>query len=179
MDVSLRSWLQIMSSCLEETMPDSLKVITAAEIMIENLTTVRGGWSVQSAVEILLKNRISGAPVVDEHHNLIGILSEKDCIYALTNAIVEGLPFANVEAAMTHKEHLTTITENTDLLTIAHIFINHSFRRLPVLRGARLVGQISRRDLLGSMNKRLNSTKSGRFKAIPLYVSALKRSLSE
>lgn len=158
-------------------MPERLTHTTASQIMITRLITVRPEQAVHEAVGLLLKNRISGAPVVDADHHLVGMLSEKDCINALTAAAVEGVPFTSVGETMSTR--LTTITEDTNLLTIAHKFINGPFRRLPVVRGELLVGQISRRDLLRAMHEMMQGTPSGRFKAIPLYLSALTRSSAQ
>ena len=65
-----------------------------------------------------------------------------------------------------------TIGEETDLLTIAEIFLNTEYRRLPVLRGTRLVGQISRRDALEAALKVIEKHPPTREKTL-LYLSAL------
>ncbi|NNL84728.1 MAG: CBS domain-containing protein [Myxococcales bacterium] len=64
-----------------------------------------------------------------------------------------------------------TVAEETDLLQIAGIFMNTNYRRLPVLHEDRLVGQISRRDVLSALHKQLTSSK--RPEQALLYLSAL------
>jgi predicted transcriptional regulator len=63
----------------------------------------------------LFKNSISGAPVVDESGNLIGVFSEKDVMGALINAVYDEFPSVEVSSYMSR--NLQTITEDTDLLT--------------------------------------------------------------
>ena len=122
-------------------------MVAAREMMTARLTTVRADMRVLDAVRLLLKHRYSGAPVVDDGYRLVGMLSEKDCIQALLRAVDERLPSSLVADVMTRG--VTTVTESTDLLTIAHMFTTQPLRRIPVVReDGVLVGQISRRDLL-------------------------------
>lgn len=121
--------------------------VTARQMMTTRLITVREDMRVLDAVRLLLKNRVSGAPVVNEAGRLIGMLSEKDCIQALLRAVNERLPSSMVADVMS--TDVVTVHETTDLLTVAHQFVTQPIRRLPVLsEDGRLVGQISRRDLL-------------------------------
>ena len=120
--------------------------VTAKDIMATNLVTVRPDMDVFDAIELLLKNKVSGAPVVDENGQFIGVFSEKDCLSLLVNAVYDQHPTSKIYAFVVTQPH--TVQEDTDLLTIAQIFLRHPFRRLPVLRDGKLVGQISRRDVL-------------------------------
>ena len=120
--------------------------ICARDMMITRVKTVTPDTQVIDAVNMLLKHGFSGAPVLDENGALVGILSEKDCIQALMRAVVEQLPSSQVQHVMT--KDVITVTPDTHILTIAHMFINKPIRRLPVVDNGQLVGQISRRDLL-------------------------------
>jgi predicted transcriptional regulator len=141
--------------------------LLAAQIMRRKLFTLRTEQSVYEAIEVLLSKGISGAPVIDADHNLIGLLSEKDAIQALLTGIYDRLPTPTVGSTMRRK--LTTISADTDLLTIAHLFIKHAFRRLPVVDGDKLIGQISRRDLLAAMNGMLKGENP--YEAASLFLS--------
>jgi len=121
--------------------------LTAREVMVAGIKTMSPDQRVLDAVQLLLKHRFSGVPIVDEEKNLIGMLTEKDCIQALLRAVEENIPPLCIRDVMT-TENLITITEDTHLLTMAHLFLTNPVRRLPVLRDGRLVGQVSRRDLL-------------------------------
>ena len=125
---------------------------TARDIMVTRLHTVRPDDRVYLAIQVLLKFSISGAPVVDEQHRLVGILSEKDGIRALIRAVHERMPPARVRDVMSTE--LITVTEDAHLMHIAEIFLHHPVRRLPVVSASGiLIGQISRRDLLAAVSQ--------------------------
>ena len=120
----------------------------------------------------LFKNSISGAPVVDPSGNLIGVFTEKDVMSALINAVYNEFPSVEVSSYMSRD--LLTITEDTDLFTIAQIFQREDFRRLPVVRDQKLVGQVSRRDVMKSVVNLLEPAKD--HKTALLYLSAVRAS---
>ncbi|MFT5681039.1 MAG: CBS domain-containing protein [Myxococcota bacterium] len=144
--------------------------LTARDIMATRLRTVRPDDRVYQAVKVLLKYKISGAPVIDEQRKLIGVISEKDCIKALMRAVHDRMPPSAVADVMSRE--LITIREGTHLMDIAHIFITRSIRRLPVVSDTgELIGQVSRRDLLAAANRIFEDAPS-RESAV-LYLSAL------
>ena len=137
--------------------------------MVTKLVTLSPDMDVFDAISLLLKHRISGAPVVDETGNFVGVFSERCFMGVLLDAAYDGLPTTKVFAYMDTSAQ--TITETTDLLTIAQIFRNTHSRRLPVLRDGKLVGQISRRDVLRAAHQ-LSEVASDRETAL-LYLSSL------
>ncbi|MFH1924326.1 MAG: CBS domain-containing protein [Planctomycetota bacterium] len=123
----------------------------AEDYMVKELVTVCPETDAYDAIGLLLKHRISGMPVVDEAGNLVGILSERDCLKTLLEAQYHNLPTALVKDLMS--TGATTITPDTDILKVADLFLNERFRRLPVVDKGRLVGQISRRDVLRAIQE--------------------------
>ncbi len=113
--------------------------------MITRLITLTRDMDVYFAIGLLLKNRISGAPVID-NNNLVGILSEKDCLRIFANGSFYDMPGGPVSKFMT--DVVSTVKPNSDLFSVADVFLQHNFRRMPVVEGKKLVGQISRRDVL-------------------------------
>ena len=114
--------------------------------MITRLITLTRDMDVYFAIGLLLKNRISGAPVIDDNNNLVGILSEKDCLRIFANGSLYDMPGGTVSNFMT--DVVSTVKPNSDLFSVADVFLQHNFRRMPVVKGKKLVGQISRRDVL-------------------------------
>ena len=114
--------------------------------MITRLITLTRDMDVYFAIGLLLKNRISGAPVIDDNNNLVGILSEKDCLRIFANGSFYDMPGGTVSNFMT--DVVSTVKPNSDLFSVADVFLQHNFRRMPVVKGKKLVGQISRRDVL-------------------------------
>ncbi len=145
---------------------------SAADMMTRRVITVREDMRVLDAVRLLLKNRVSGAPVVDPRNRLVGMLSEKDCIHALLRAVQERLPSSLVRDVMSRD--VLSVPETADLLSIAHLFTTRPVRRLPVISDdGLLLGQISRRDLLAAAVKVWDDAPSR--EAAVLYLSATGR----
>ncbi|MCG8592732.1 MAG: CBS domain-containing protein [Proteobacteria bacterium] len=125
------------------------KVPTARDIMTRTLTTLRPDMPAVDAAELLLKNAISGAPVVDSSGNLLGLLSEFDCLRAVAASDYEMDAHDLAEVVgdlMTRDCH--TVSPELDLFGLAHEFVRLHVRRLPVVENGRLLGQVSRRDAL-------------------------------
>jgi len=123
-----------------------MKVILARDIMVTRVVTLRPHQDIHEAIKLLLKRRISGAPVVDNRLRLIGMLSEYDCLNVLTHSAIEGVAGGTVADYMTKK--VTTVPPTADIITVASIFMKYSLRRLPVMEHERVIGQVSRRDVL-------------------------------
>ncbi len=122
------------------------KLIAAQDIMSKSLVTLHPEMDMIEAMFLLLKHRVSGATVVDEEWRVVGVLSEKDCLRMFANGAYNKSPSGHVRDYMS--TDVTTIEPSTDLFTIADIFLKNSFRRLPVIENGKLIGQISRRDVL-------------------------------
>jgi CBS domain-containing protein len=142
----------------------------AGDIMTSRLVMLEPEMDVFKAIELLLKHKISGAPVIDKSRRLLGMFTEKSCLEVMVTAAYEGLPANEVGSFMS--EPGDTIEENTGMLSMAQIFLNKRTRRLPVLRDGKLVGQVSRRDLIGATMKLVRRSPD-RSRTL-LYLSALR-----
>jgi len=141
----------------------------AGDIMVTKLVTLSPQMDAFQAIQLLLQYKISGAPVVDTDRTLLGVFSERCSMSVLLEAAYNQMPTTEVYAFM--DTDVRTISEETDLLLIAQIFRNTHCRRLPVLRDGKLVGQISRRDVLRAAHK-LHAISPDRETAL-LYLSSL------
>ena len=119
----------------------------AKDLMATKLITLTPDMDVFEAIHLLLKNRISGAPVIDKSRQFLGSFSEKTSMTVLLGAAHDQLPTSRVEAFM-DKDRSRAIDEEKSLLSIAQMFFDTPYRRLAVLRDGALIGQISRRDVL-------------------------------
>ena len=126
-----------------------IQSIAVKDYMSASLVTFTPEMDVMNAIDILVKNRISGAPVVDEHGNLIGLLSEKDCMKVAVQAGYYEQLGGRVEDYMT--KQVITVEAEASVLEVAKLFMEKGPRRYPVVEDNRLVGQISRRDVLRSL----------------------------
>jgi CBS domain-containing protein len=99
--------------------------------------------TIEAALHVLIENDVSGAPVVDKHGRLCGIISQFQLLeIAFDPEVRQGL----VRDVMTRK--VITVKENTLLATVANVLMVRRIRRLPVVREGKVVGIISRGDLV-------------------------------
>ncbi len=135
-------------------MTNRAPIPTAREIMTTQLVTLQPKMTVEDAIKTLLQHSISGAPVVDEDGKLLGVLSEFDCLRAIANEQFheDHDESGVVEDLMTRGGE--TIGPEADLFQVAQTFVSLRVRRLPVLDGDRLLGQVSRRDVLRALDAR-------------------------
>lgn len=143
--------------------------IVARDLMTKDLVTLSPDCDVFTAIDILLKHRISGAPVVSHSGEFLGIFSERSCMEIVINALYEGLPDAGLLPFV--DPNPSTITPETDLLAICQTFLDQATRRLPVIDGNQLVGQVSRRDVMRVVAGLQSKQKS--YHGELLYLSAL------
>lgn len=117
--------------------------------MSRDLVTLTPDMEINRAMHLLIDHRISGAPVLDRTGNLIGVLSKKDCLKAALHASYYREWGDKVETYMS--KDVQTLDAELDLIEAAEAFLASSFRRFPVMSEGRLVGQISRSDLLAAL----------------------------
>jgi len=118
------------------------------DYMTTNLITFKPDQTVQEVVESLIKYKISGGPVVNERQELVGIISEGDCLKQLSESRYYNMPLEhdNVEKRMARD--VETIDGNMDVFDAANKFLNSKRRRFPIVENGKLVGQISQKDIL-------------------------------
>ncbi len=126
-----------------------LHSISVKDYMAANLVTLTPDMDVLDAIHKLVENVVSGAPVVDHYGNIIGLLSEKDCMKVALSASYYEEAGGKVEEFMT--KEVKTVDAETNLVEVAELFMNSPYRRFPVVEDNRLVGQISRRDVLKAL----------------------------
>jgi CBS domain-containing protein len=116
---------------------------TARDVMCSDVITISVDATVGDAMRVLLEKDISGAPVVDEQGELVGIVSELQLLEAVYTPQIKKHSLRNFVT-----KNVLSVTENALLSDVANILVLHRIRRVPVLRDGRLVGIVSRRDLL-------------------------------
>lgn len=122
---------------------------TAREIMERRLHTVSPDDDLEEAVRSLLKKEHSAAPVVDSAGKLVGILSEHDCVAVLAQAAADKSRSGRVSDRMTTE--IETVPPTEDVFALSTRFSQGRHRRLLVVEDGKLVGLISRRDLLKAL----------------------------
>jgi CBS domain-containing protein len=146
--------------------------LKAKDIMTEKVITINKNASIEELSAILLENKISGVPVIDDDSNLVGIVTEADIIVQDTKLhfpayfkLFDGIIYleslnkfksslkkhlaTKIEDIMTKK--LKTVTPDTGVSEIADMMLRQKINRLPVLdKNDKLVGIVTRADIVKS-----------------------------
>ena len=125
------------------------KSVLVKHYMAKSLVTFKPDTDVLDAVHELVKHRIAGAPVVDDAGNLIGMLSELDCMKVALHAGYHGDWGGPVADFMS--DGVKTVDAEMNIIDLAAEFVESKYRRFPVVENNRLIGQISRRDVLRAL----------------------------
>ena len=116
--------------------------------MTTSLITFTRDQSIESVMQSLIKNRISGGPVVNENNELIGIISEGDCIKQISESRYYNMPMQDQTIEKHMVSNVETIDGNMNIFDAASKFLQSKRRRFPILENGKLVGQISQKDVL-------------------------------
>lgn len=124
---------------------------TVADIMVSRLVTFAPDMNIHEAIRILLDKRLSGAPVVDATGALVGMLSKKDCLRVVFSSQYYDDWGGPVRDYMSTS--VETLDADLDLVSAVEHFLGSHFRRFPVLRDGKLVGLVSRYDILQALTE--------------------------
>jgi len=130
-------------------MAKNVKPPTAEDLMIRDVLTVSTEADLDEAITTLIKHSIPSLPVVEDKNGgreLIGFITEKDCLEYFANEIYYGNPNVDVPSMM--QRFPLCVPPETDVFALASIFTRHPHRHLPVVIDKQLVGIVSRRDVL-------------------------------
>lgn len=125
---------------------NTVKKIRVRDIMLTKPVMFTSDTDLLDAVCVLVNRRISGAPVVDERGNLIGLLTERDFLRAALVAGYHGERGGCVGDYMS--SDVQAVNADESLLDVATRFIETKRRRFPVIEDNRVVGVVVRRDVL-------------------------------
>jgi len=126
-----------------------------ADIMKQEVVTVEKGANVMDAIRKLVKYNFTGLPVVDDKDRVIGIVSEKD-VLALAIRVnekkyVSDETHLRVEDFMT--KEVVTVEATESLTALCSCLMKNEFRRVPVVLKNKLVGIVSRKDVISYILK--------------------------
>lgn len=114
--------------------------------------TIKQNATVAEAAQVIIDNRVSGIVVVNEAGQLVGMLSELDCMQAIVSTVYNGgTPGAEIVREVMTKDVIVNHPDE-DIITVAGDMLKHKHRRRPIVDNGKLVGQISCRQLLRAIN---------------------------
>jgi CBS domain-containing protein len=120
-----------------------IKLACAKDIMTKEIITLKETATAKDAIHLILDKRISGIPVVKNDMTLIGIITEKDLLQCCFFDSGDEVKLTDIMTT-----DVFTMNEDTDLFEINDFFMNHNYKRLPIVKDNKLIGIISRKDML-------------------------------
>ncbi len=154
---------------------------TAGDLMSVDLAVVHPETSLREAVNLMANRRVSGVPVVDADGTLVGMLSEGDLVrwhegysakqakwldmladgFILAPDFLDGIRSEQNKVKLIMSKGATTVTEDVAAREIASMMYAKKIKRVPVLRDGKLVGIVSRSDLVRALAIRLSEQAGG------------------
>ncbi|SCY28350.1 CBS domain-containing protein [Nonlabens sp. Hel1_33_55] len=131
-----------------EVKEDKRESIRVKDYMKRKLITFSPDQSINEVMEIILKQRITGGPVTDEAGNLIGIISDTDLMQVIGDSRYHNMPVGDKTVQDYMSSQVATIDAEADIFDAAGRFLKSGHRRFPVIENGKLIGQISRMDVI-------------------------------
>jgi CBS domain-containing protein len=122
---------------------------TVQQYMSVSAITLTADMAILDAGRVLVTKQISGAPVIDEKGLVIGMLTAADCLKTTIHAGYFAEPGGRVAEFMS--VDIKSVAPEMSILDLAELFLNKPYRRYPVIENSRLIGIISRRDVLRAL----------------------------
>ncbi len=122
--------------------------LRVCDFMTRDLITFKPDQKVITVVELLIKHKISGGPVVNDNNELLGIISEGDCLKQISDSRYYNMPMDDDTVEQRMIKNVDTIDGNMNVFDAANVFLESKHRRFPILQDGKLVGQISQKDIL-------------------------------
>jgi len=129
-----------------------LQSVNLRDYMLPNPVKVSPEDNILDAMKVIIDNKISGVCVVDADANLVGILSEMDCLRAVLGATYNNNNIGVVREHMA-SDNLVVANPNEDIVSVAEDMLLKNKRRRPVVENGKLIGQITCRQLLSAVMK--------------------------
>ena len=143
----------------EEHKSRKLNAPLVTEYMVKHLITFKEDTEIIDVIESLLKNKITGAPVLNDQGEVLGIIDDKDCLNVVFGSAYYNYPVAKETVSSYMSTIMKTISDKSDIIDAANIFLQTTYKRLLVMdEDERLVGQISRRDVLRAVKDLKSNT---------------------
>ncbi len=124
------------------------EAIRVKDYMKRKLITFSPDQSINEVMETILKQRITGGPVVDGQQNLIGIISDTDLMQVIGDSRYHNMPVGDRKVSDYMSSQVSTIDADVDIFDAAARFLKTGHRRFPVIEQGKLIGQISRMDVI-------------------------------
>ena len=133
---------------VRSTISNVNKNILVRDIMKRNLVVFSPNDSIFEVMKKFVKHKISGGPVLNKNGKIVGVISEADCMKEISDSRYFNMPILDKRVKNFMQKNVDTINSSTSIFDAASRFHNSSRRRFPVIENQKLVGQISRKDIV-------------------------------
>ena len=130
-----------------------VRPVTVEDWMTRRLVTFRPDQTMDQVLNLLLARKISGGPVIDENNNLVGVISEGDCLKQVVKGKYNNVPTLSGYVREYMATDVKSVSPDLNIFELAQMFLNLRIRRFPVIKNGKLVGQISQKDVMRAMIK--------------------------
>lgn len=118
------------------------------DYMSRDLIVFNPEQSIEEVIQTLINNKISGGPVVNGNRELVGMISEGDCLKQISESRYYNMPMQQDKVEKRMIKDVETIDGNMNIFDAANKFLEAKRRRFPIVENGKLVGQISQKDIL-------------------------------
>jgi len=130
------------------------EIPSVQDYMTRKLITFKEDTDINVVIKSLLENRISGAPVLNDYGQVIGLIDDKDCLNVLFGNAYNRLPSTTDTVSNYMSNVMKSISMDQNIMQVASVFVSSPYKRLLVVdENKKLVGQISRRDILRAIHE--------------------------
>ena len=117
-------------------------------VPLSNIVTFRPDQPIQDVISTIINKKIAGAPVLDDQHHLVGMISEKDCLRLIVDQAYYNMPAETRKVSDYMTPQVQSLSPKTTVVEAAMEFLNSPIRRFPIVENGMLIGQVSRRHIL-------------------------------
>ena len=122
--------------------------VCLVDCMHHKVVTFTESMSLVEAMKNMIKEKVSGGPVINEHKEVIGIISEGDCVKQISDSRYYNMPMSDVSVGSKMSREVQTVTPNENIFDVANKFLHLKRRRFPVVEHGKLVGLVSQKIVL-------------------------------
>ncbi|WP_462251980.1 CBS domain-containing protein [Ekhidna sp.] len=132
----------------EAPKPQETQALKVEDYMARKLITFKPDQPMHEVVDALMKNKISGGPVVNDQGELVGVISEGDCLKEVVKGKYDNMPIFTGLVEEHMAKNVITVSPDLNIFAAAKMFLEKRLRRFPVIHDGKLIGQISQKDIM-------------------------------
>jgi predicted transcriptional regulator len=137
----------------------SLQGAPITKYMVTNLITFSPETEIDMVIKTFLDKGITGAPVLNEKKEIVGLIDDKDCLSVIVQDAYHNQPGGKTTVETYMSNVMRTISVDADIIDAANVFLRTPYKRLLVVdHDGKLAGQVTRRDILRAIQDMKNTT---------------------